>query len=84
MNEFIKNNNIRKIRKYAHRATLANLKYAWKKGNEEAVFLILQNPTIKRQLFERCTGLSDVERSFLLNETDPRDVADLIRRLTEN
>lgn len=81
MRDWIDRNQLSLIRKNIYRATVKDLLYAFSIDNMEAVFLIMTNLTIRQQLANKCQNLSQGEREFLL-QVDPRDIAQIIKKLT--
>lgn len=63
--------------------TLEDLFYAYNQNNINAVFIIMENSTIRQALYDTCSNLTFEEKRFLLGGTNPKDIANLIKEITE-
>ena len=84
MQTAIDKNKLKTIKTLVSTATIDDLFYAYKKNNINAVWLIFQNPKIRQAVHKRCANLTLEEKHFLLGGTDPKDIANIIKKLKIN
>lgn len=77
----IDKNKLKTIKMLVSEATIDDLFYAYKKNNINAVVLIFQNPKIRQAIHKKCVNLTLDEKRFLLDGTDPKDIANIIKSL---
>lgn len=84
MRRAIDKNDLAKVTRLSHTASVQDVFYAAKTGKDHAAtILVLENDEIAKKLYDSCSNLTLAEKTLLLRGTDPKDVASVINGLRE-